>query len=117
MGHIKFVLTLSPESPGLPGGPEAPGGPGRPYFKQNLILHTLYIKNPTKRNCHICVLSVPLQSGHTWEKGMHETIWDSLFAAVNPLRGTFYLSTDQRLNGWTLWDCRASGATMSKNSR
>lgn len=79
------MLTLSPGSPGVPGGPDEPGAPGRPYFKQDLFLYTyiksLYINNTIQRNSHIClgkVLSVLLQSGHTWGKEMHEAIWDSV---------------------------------------
>lgn len=105
VGPIKCILTLSPESPGLPGGPEEPGGPGRPYFKQKLSFF-VHKKNPT---CHNCVLSVLSQSGHTWEKGMHETIWDSLFAAINLYRGILFVHRTTLEWGWV------SRATM-KNS-
>lgn len=54
-----------------------------------LSLHTLYINNKIQRNSHICsgrVLSVLLQSGHTWGKGMHEAIWDSMLGCKSSER-------------------------------
>lgn len=62
----KNNLTLSPESPGLPGGPEAPGGPGRPYFKQktsfNFYIYTQY--NTIQGFAFI------LQNGHIQQNGI-----------------------------------------------
>lgn len=123
--HAQFIRTLSPESPGLPGGPEAPGGPGRPYFKQDLILHTSYINNAThtkkkKERVTFAQLTFSLFSCKVVTHGRKECMrqYGTACWAVNHLRGTFYLSTAQCSNGWTLWDsiCRVSRATVSDYS-
>lgn len=96
MWHVQFILTLSPESPGPPGGPEAPGGPGRPYFEANKshFTHIIHAQCKHKETSHICsskVLAFILQSGHTWEKGMHEAIWDSLLSCKSFVRRSLFV--------------------------
>lgn len=66
-----------------------------------LSLHTSHINKTIQRNSHICsgrVLSVLLQSGHTWGKGMHEAIRDSVLGCKSS-QPLFFLSTAQCLNG------------------
>lgn len=92
---MQFIHTLSPVSPGPPGGPEAPGGPGRPYVEQKISFYThhTYIMHhkDTVIFAPLKLLAFILQSGHTWEKGMHEAIWDSLLSCKSFVRRSLFV--------------------------
>lgn len=94
----KNNLTLSPESPGLPGGPEAPGGPGRPYFKQKTSFNFyIYTQYNTRFCLHLAKWS------HTAERNVHVAIFYKRGCEAVNLCGVFlfvYIVV-QRFSGWT----------------
>lgn len=94
----KNNLTLSPESPGLPGGPEAPGGPGRPYFKQKTSFNFyIYTQYNTRFCLHLAKWS------HTAEQNVHVAIFYKRGCEAVNLCGVFlfvYIVV-QRFSGWT----------------